>query len=77
MNYYRKILTLVQINRHYNSNKDIRAQYDTLFSDIHDKQLIFLDEKNFNLISYKKMEYSHINTKCFINVTHSKDTNVY
>ncbi|KAG0441815.1 hypothetical protein DMUE_0770 [Dictyocoela muelleri] len=76
MNYSRKTLTLVPINRNSNSNKDVRAQYEEAFYNIRDDQLIFLDETGFNLHSYQRMGYSAIDTKCFINVLNSKGTNI-
>ncbi|KAG0436306.1 Transposable element Tc3 transposase, partial [Dictyocoela muelleri] len=76
MDYSRKTLTLVPINRNSNANKDIRAQYATNMINIDDEKLIFLDETGFNLHSFQRMGYSPKNTKCFINVPNSKGTNV-
>lgn len=56
MNYTRKALTLVPINRNSNANKQARAQYAASANLLLDNQLIFIDETGFNLHSYKKKD---------------------
>lgn len=76
MDYTRKSLTLIPINRNSNENKNLRAQYGGILANINDDQLIFLDETGFNLHSYQSFGYSPKNTKCFINVPNGKGTNI-
>lgn len=76
MNYTRKTLTLVPINRNSNENKLVRFQYASSLINISNEKLIFLDESGFNLHLHQKLGYSPKNTKCFINVPNSKGTNV-
>ncbi|KAG0438018.1 hypothetical protein DMUE_3351 [Dictyocoela muelleri] len=76
MNYTRKTLTAVPINRNSNANKEVRFQYGTSLNNIEDNKLIFLDESGFNLHLFQKLEYSPKNTKCYITVPNSKGTNI-
>lgn len=76
MNYTRKTLTLVPINRNSNTNKTLRAEYGADLNMLADDRLIFLDESGFNLHLHQKMGYSPKNTKCFINVPNSKGVNI-
>ncbi|KAG0438151.1 hypothetical protein DMUE_3265 [Dictyocoela muelleri] len=75
MDYTRKTLILVSINRNSNVNKDVKSQYGLSMLNINDSQLIFLDETGFNLHYYQK-GYSPKKTKCYINVTNSKGQNI-
>jgi hypothetical protein len=76
MDYTRKILTLIPINRNSNENKEVRAQYASYLQNISDQQLIFLDETGLNLYTFQRFGYSPRNTKCYISVQNSKGKNV-
>ncbi|KAG0436961.1 hypothetical protein DMUE_3949 [Dictyocoela muelleri] len=54
----------------------MRALYGNSMHTINNQQFIFLDETGFNLLTYQRFRYSPKNTKCYINVPNSKDTNV-
>ncbi|KAG0438483.1 hypothetical protein DMUE_3060 [Dictyocoela muelleri] len=76
MNYTRKVLTLIPINRNSDQNKIVRNQYGSFISNIRNDQLIFIDETGFNLHLAPKFGYSQRNTKCYVNVPNSKGSNV-
>ncbi|KAG0436942.1 hypothetical protein DMUE_3961 [Dictyocoela muelleri] len=76
MKYTRKKLTLVPINRNSNFNKDLRYLYGVSLNNIQDNQLIFLDESGFNLHTFQQLGYSPKNTKCYVNSSNSKSTNI-
>lgn len=76
MNYTRKVLTKIPINRNSAENKNIRCVYGNELANISDNNLIFVDETGFNLHLAPRRGYSPINQKCFINVPNSKGTNV-
>ncbi|KAG0440095.1 hypothetical protein DMUE_1988 [Dictyocoela muelleri] len=76
MEYTRKKLTLVTINRNSNFNKDLRYLYKVSLNNIQDNQLIFLDESGFNLHTFQQLGYSPKDAKCYVNSSNSKGTNI-
>lgn len=76
MDYTRKALTLVPINRNSNQNKALRNEYARFISDIRDEQFVFIDESGFNLHLSRRFGYSQKNTKAYIGVPNSKGVNV-
>ena len=76
MDYTRKVLTKVPINRNSNQNKDTRAQYANEICNIMDDNLVFLDETGFNLHLTPRWGYSPRNSKCSVVVPNSKGNNV-
>ncbi|KAG0436579.1 hypothetical protein DMUE_4148, partial [Dictyocoela muelleri] len=76
MDYTRKKMTLVPINRNSNTNKELRYQYGIYLNNINNNKLIFLDESGLNFHTFQKLWYSPKNTKCYVNAANSKSINI-
>ncbi|KAG0436290.1 hypothetical protein DMUE_4295 [Dictyocoela muelleri] len=76
LQYTRKILTKIPINRNSDVNKTLRVEYANFISTIPNNKIVFLDESGFNLYLTPKYGYSPKNVKACITVPNSKGKNV-
>lgn len=75
MNFSRKRLSLIPVERNTVENIEARAVYSNEITRIPNENLIFLDESGFNEHTRRFFGYSPINSKAFINVPSNKNIN--
>ncbi|KAF7685537.1 hypothetical protein CDIK_3714 [Cucumispora dikerogammari] len=76
MEYSRKLLSIVSIERNTPRTLDLRQAYAREMNNIPIDKLIYLDESGFNLHTTQNYVYSPKNTKAYVTVPAKKRQNV-